>query len=150
MSRRNLVAALVGAAVLTGCGGGSSGLAKADLAKKLDSICGSYATQIKAVPQPTDILTNSSSAATFFDKVAALYKKAEGEIDALKPADSVKSQWNDVTNNFHKLVTVIDTIKTKAENKDRSGIQMLSQIGPLTTSLNSAADAIGATGCSKS
>jgi hypothetical protein len=144
-----MAATLTGVLVLSGCGGGSSGLSTGDLAKKLVSICGTYASQIKAVPQPADVLTNSTSAATFFTRIGALYNKAQGDIDALKPADGAKAQWSKVTTSFHSLVSLINTITTKAQNKDRTGIQLLTQLGPATASLNTAADAIGATGCSK-
>jgi len=141
--------ALAGTLALTGCGSSSSGLSKSDLAAKTNTICTNSAASIKAIPQPADLVQNASSAAKYFDKIAAVYDKARSDLDALKPADSVKSQWNTLVSKFHALASIVDSIKTKAENKDRTGLQELTQVGPLTTSLNAATDAIGATACSK-
>jgi hypothetical protein len=65
-------------------------------------------------------------------------------LNTLKPADSVKSQWDALTGQLNKLVTLVEDIDKKARNKDRSGIAELQQIGPVTTSLNNATKAIGA------
>jgi hypothetical protein len=76
--------------------------------------------------------------------VLVVYKDALNKFKALKPADSVKSQWNTITSELDKLVSLVQDIDTKAHNKDRSGIGELQQVGPLTNSLNSATKALGA------
>jgi hypothetical protein len=142
---RTMSAAAVCAVAVAGCGGGgSSGLSQKDLAAKTESVCSSSSKKITAIQQPSDFTTNPQAAAAYLDKVLAVYKDAADKLKALKPADSVKSQWNGITGQLDKLITLIDDIDKKAHNKDRSGIAELQQVGPLTTSLNNATKAIGA------
>jgi hypothetical protein len=149
LTRSVLVTAALATGV-AGCGGSSSsGLSKADLAKQVNAICANYNAKIKAVPQPSDIATNATSAATFFDKVAPLFDESLTKFKALKPADSVKSQYDDFLTKVGALASVIDQLKAKADAKDRTGIALLPQIQPATNAANSAANSIGATTCSQ-
>jgi hypothetical protein len=132
------------------CGSSSSGLSKAQLASKTDTICSKYSAKVKAVSQPADLLTNHVSAARFFGQVAALYDQALGEFRALKPDSSVKAQWEDTVSKFAALDNLVGELKSKAEHADRSGIALLSQIKPLTAAANAAASGIGATTCGSS
>lgn len=150
---RSAVAALaVAAVVAAGCGSSSSssGLSKQQLASKTDAICNKYKAKISAVPQPSDILTNHVSAARYFNQIAPLYDQAIVEFNKLKPASNVQAQWSQVVTRFGAVAGLVDQIKTKADNADRSGIALLSQVKPLTDSANSAASSIGATACASS
>jgi hypothetical protein len=142
---RTIGAAAVCGVALAGCGGGgSSGLSKQELAAKTQAICASSSKKINAIQQPSDFATNPQAAAAYLDKVVVIYKDAANQLKALKPADSVKSQWNSITGQLDKLTALVQDIDQKAHNKDRTGIAELQQVGPLTTSLNNETKAIGA------
>jgi hypothetical protein len=143
---RMLVGATLSALAIAGCGssGGSSGLSKADLASKTTAICKDSATKIKGITQPSDFATNANAAAGYLDKIDAVYKDAQQKITALKPADSVKSQWSTITSKLGAVVKVVDDVTQKAHNHDQSGLSELQQLDGLTSSLNQATQAIGA------
>ncbi len=144
-ANRTVGAVVLCAVALAGCGGGgSSGLSKRDLAAKAESICSSSSKKISAIQQPSDFVTNPVAAAAYLDKVLAVYKDAQGQFKALKPVDSLKPRWDTINGQLDKLVTLIEDIDNKAHNKDRSGIIELSQIRPITDSLNAETKAIGA------
>jgi hypothetical protein len=150
--RSTVVALALTAVVAVGCGSSSSsiGLSKQQLASRTNAICNKYKAKIAAVPQPSDVLTNHVSAARYFNQIAPLYDQAIGELGKLKPASSVQAQWSQVLSRFGAVANLVDQIKTKADNADRSGLALLSQVKPLTDSANTAADNIGATACASS
>jgi hypothetical protein len=149
--RSTVIALALTAVVAAGCGSSSSssGLSKQQLASKTNSICNKYKTKIAAVQQPSDLLTNHVSAAHYFDQIAPLYDQAIGEFNKLKPASNVQAQWSQVLSRFAALGSLVDQLKTKADNADRTGLALLNQVTPLTSSANAAADSIGATDCGK-
>jgi hypothetical protein len=138
--------------VVVGCGSSSSssGLSKQQLASKTDAICTKYKAKIAAVKQPSDLLTNHTSAAHYFDQIAPLYDQAVGEFTKLKPASNVQAQWSQVLSRFGAVASLVDQLKTKADNADPSGVTLLNQVKPLTDSANTAAANIGATTCGSS
>jgi hypothetical protein len=151
--RSTVIALALTAVVAAGCGSSSSsssGLSKQQLASKTNAICNKYKVKIAAVQQPSDLLTNHVSAARYFDQIAPLYDQAVAEFNKLKPASSVQAQWSQVLSRFGALATLVDQLKTKADNADRTGTALLQQVKPLTDSANAAADSIGATDCAKS
>jgi hypothetical protein len=150
--RSALIALSLAAIVVAGCGSSSSssGLSKQELASKTNAICTKYAAKIATVQQPSDLLTNHVSAARYFDQIAPLYDQATAALNKLKPASNVQGQWSQVVSRFGAVAGIVDQIKTKADNGDRTGIALLSQVKPLTDSANAAADSIGATACASS
>jgi hypothetical protein len=146
---RMLVGMMVSAVVIAGCGsssssGGSSGLSKAQLASKTESVCKASADKIRGISQPSDFATNADAAAAYLDKVDAVYKDAQQQLSAVKPADSLKSQWATINSKLGAVVKVVDDVTQKAHKHDKSGLTQLQSLGGLTSSLNQATQAIGA------
>jgi hypothetical protein len=139
-------------AVAAGCGSSpsSDGLSKQQLASRTNAICDKYKAKIAAVSQPSDLVTNHASAAHYFDQIAPLYHQAIAEFHTLKPASSVQAQWSLVLSRFGAVGNLVDQIKTKADNGDRTGLALLSEVKPVTDSANAAAGSIGATACASS
>ena len=146
--RSAVVVLALTAVVAAGCGSSSSsGLSKQQLASKTDAICAKYKTKIAAVPQPSDLTTNAKSAARYFDQIAPLYDQAVAEFNKLKPAPNVQAQWSQVLSRFGAVGSLVDQLKTKADNADQTGLALLNEVTPLTNSANAAAASIGANGC---
>jgi hypothetical protein len=151
MNHRRFAASalVVGTAAVTivGCGGGSKGLAKADLDTKANAICKSVTTKIDAVKQPSDLLTNANSAAAYFDKVVPLAQDGTKQLQSLKPADAVKSDWNAYVAAQVAETNALAAVKTKADKHDASGVADLQKVQPLSAKVTSTANAVGATAC---
>jgi hypothetical protein len=107
-------------------------------------VCRASATRIRGITQPSDFGTNANAAAAYLDKVDAVYQDTAKQLDALKPADSVSTQWSAVTTRLGAVVKVVDDVTQKAHNKDQSGLTELKSLDALTASLNRATLAIGA------
>ena len=74
-----LAAAVVG--LVSGCGGGSGRLSKAEYAKRADAICTKYNAKIRALGRPTAI----SGLPAYVDKALPLARKGDDELRALEP-----------------------------------------------------------------
>jgi hypothetical protein len=136
------------AATVAGCGGGSKGLSKADLDTKANAICKSVTTKIDAVKQPADLLSNANSASSYFDQVLPLAQDGTKQLKALKPASDVKSAWNAYIAAQVAETNALQAVRVKADKKDPSGVSDLQTVvPPLSKTVTSTANAVGATGC---
>ena len=150
--RRVVVALALTAVVAAGCGSSSSSseLSKQQLASRANAICTSFKPKIAAVKTPSDVLTNPTSAARYFDQIAPLYDQAVAELKKLKPASSVQGQWNEMLARFGGVTSLIDRLKANADKGQRSGAGLLSQVVPRANAADAAAGKIGATACGSS
>jgi hypothetical protein len=148
---RNMLAlgALTGALAVTGCGGGSKSLSKADLAKQAGDICAKASKDISAI-QPPSNLQDASAAAAYFSKVAPIGENAMKKLKALKPPDSDKDAWNTYISKQQAETDLIVQLFHKAQKKDRSGLQDLQKVPALDRQVNAAAKAAGVPGCASS
>jgi hypothetical protein len=135
--------------LLTGCGSGSSGLARSSLDAQADSICQHGTSEIKAAgPIPVDFETSAVAAAGYLDRVVPVSDKTISKLSALEPNGSVKEEWNQFMTSIRAAATALDAARTKAHSGDPSGLQDFAQAtGPLTQTLDSAARLVGAVGC---
>ncbi len=138
-------------AAVAACGGSSSGssdsgLPKPQLLAKVDAICKTAQTAAKAVPAPASF-ADATTAATYFDKIAPITAKETDDLVALKPADDVKAVYAKFTSAQKSANSLLQTIKDKADAKDRSGLQDLAKVAPAGQRVSAAAKQLGAKGC---
>jgi hypothetical protein len=139
--------ALVGVA---GCGGSSnSGLSRSQLAAKANAICAAANAKGNKIQQPSDLLTNASAAAAYFNAVEPIAAQSTAQLAALKPDSSAKSDWNNYMALRQQGLTLLKTIQSKANAHDRSGIAVLQQSVALQRRVAAAANTLGATTCAQ-
>jgi hypothetical protein len=119
--------ALVGA----GCGSSSSssnssGLSKAQLAAAVNPLCTNFVAQGKTIPPPANNATPQELGA-YLDKLIAFANTLSASIQALKPADSVKADFNAYVQSFSSNITTLKSAATKFSAGDRSGVDLLNQ-----------------------
>ena len=147
-----LVLVTLGAAV-AGCGGSSSGggsaaLTKAQIDSAANTICGAEATAGQAVPTPSNI-QDATQAAAYFDQIDPIIAGATSKLVALKPDSSVAADWNAFIALRKQETTLIHTIRTKADAKDRSGLTDLQNSSALGQQVDAAATKVGAATCAE-
>ncbi len=151
---KNVVGALACALALglAACGGddddgGGGSLSKADLSKQANTICAKYDKEAEKVKQPTNI-ANANEAAPYFRSISDIGAKRQDELEALKPADDVKADYDAFIKAQKDLVELVDQIATAAEAKDaQKGAQLLQQAQTLDKPSEDAAKKIGASSC---
>ncbi len=145
--------ALASLALATGlgaCGGAGSALSRADLGKQANKICADGQRQQAAVGSaPSDFRTNPAAATAFLDKYVPIIDGVAMKLNALKPAADVKRDWDAFATKFAQATKFVDSARTKARNKDASGINDIKQAAALGTATNDAATKVGASTCAK-
>jgi hypothetical protein len=138
------------AVALSACGssGSSSGLSRSDLVSKANAICQTAQTAAKAVPQPTS-LQDAATAAAYFDKVAPITAKETADMQALNPDGSASGDWKAFIAQQVSANALLQTIKSKADAKDPSGLQDLQKVKPQGDQVAAAATKLGATVCAQ-
>ncbi len=146
--RLTIVAVAVPALALTACGSSSDkSLDQKALAAKADAICVSYNKQAKAIAQPKNI-NDPAQAAAYFQAAHDLAKKQRDELGGLKPADAVKTKWAAYLAAYDEGTTYFQQLADAAKAKDQAaGQKLLTGFQTLSTKINGAADAVGATTC---
>lgn len=159
LRRTATLALVVPALALTACGGDDktsttatttaaapAGLAQAALATKANAICKAANDKAKTVdlPQAAD---GAAAAATYFDALAAIAADQQQALAALTPANTVKVKWaaflalnQEATDTVQDLPAAIRSSQAKAK-------VLTDKVGTLSTKINVAADALGATTC---
>jgi hypothetical protein len=135
----------LGALAVTGCGGG--GLSKSELARAANAICKRYNSQVQALQIPSSLAQSATAAAAFFDRLAPIFDAEVHRLQALKPADSARADWNAALEKFRRYTRLVDVLKTKADARDAGGVALLAQLGPVSAAANDAALSFGATDC---
>jgi hypothetical protein len=155
-SRSSVAYAAVAAALATalaGCGGGSSGggddatssapLSRSEIIAKANAICAAEETAgEKITPPDSTTIQDAKVAAAYFDQVDPLISETTNKLAALKPDDEVAADWNAFVDLRKEFSATMHTIRTKADNADRSGLQDLQNLS--TDDLAAAADKVGA------
>jgi hypothetical protein len=145
------VVACVAALGLAACGGddkgGGDALSKADIAKKANEICKKYDKEADGIKAPTNI-SNASEAAPYFRSIHGVGAKRQDDLEALKPDDDVKADYEAFVAQQKKLVDLVDQIASAAEDKDAAkGAQLLQQAQTADKPAEEAAKKIGANSC---
>ncbi|MGI8556794.1 MAG: hypothetical protein ACR2ND_00545 [Solirubrobacteraceae bacterium] len=135
---------------LGACGSSSSGLSRSDLAKQANKICADgQKQQLSAGSAPSDFRTNPTAAAAFLDKYVPIIDGVAAKLKGLKPAANVRDDWNAFAAKFEQATAFVDSARTKAHNRDKSGIKDIQQAAALGTATSNAATKVGATTCAK-
>ena len=101
---KSILVAACAAMVLAGCGG-SDGLSRKDIAKKANAICAKYSKQGENLGSPD--LTDPAKAEDYFGKAKDLTQKQQGELEDLKPAESVKADYKKMTDATGEVTTLL-------------------------------------------
>ncbi len=130
---------------LTACG--SSGLSRAELLSRSNSICASAQKAASAVPSPS----NLQHAAAYFNQIAPITAKETSELDALRPASSasVSSAWNAFISAQKSANGVLQTIRSSIDARRPLGLQGLRQVSGVGQRVQSAATELGAFTCAQ-
>jgi hypothetical protein len=126
--------------------GGAKGLDRKALATKLDAICTKAIDASKAIEAPASF-EDPAVAAKYFDQIAPITDTETKAILALEPADDVKADFATFTTAQSAANTLLQTIKTKADTQDPTGLDDLKKVEPAGQSVADAAKKLGATSC---
>ncbi len=142
--RRGMIA--VGAALaLAGCGG-DEGLTRAQLADKANAICAKYSAQGEKLGTPD--LTDPAKAEDYFDQAKDLARSQQDELEGLEPAEDVKADYGKLTEATGDATKLLSDLAEAAEARDREkGVELVEQLTPISSAVDSAAGAIGADDC---
>jgi hypothetical protein len=120
MLRASLLA-LLALALLSACGGSSSGprLTKEQFAAKADAICGRYNKQVQALANPS----NLKELADVADQTIPILHNAMRDIRKLRPPVSEQDTVDEWFDEVDKLEDDLDEIRDNAEDNDMKGVQ---------------------------
>jgi hypothetical protein len=143
-----IVATSVGASA---CGSSSTSskpdtLTRTALISKVNAICTKATTAGKAIPAP-DSFEDAEVAARYFDQVAPITDTETKELLALKAGDDAKDDFAALTKAQRAANDLLQTIKSKADNKDPSGLEDLKKVQPAGAAVSAAATKLGAKAC---
>jgi hypothetical protein len=143
--KTTMLAALVCAAVVAGCGGGG-GLSKKELASKADAICAKYSKEGQKLGAPD--LSDPEKAADYFDKATDLANRQQDELEGLEPSDSVKSDYAKLTKATGQATDLLGDLAEAAKAKDqKKGGELVAKLTPISQAVDTAAKDIGADSC---
>ena len=146
MKTTMLAALLVGAALVAGCGGGGGGLSKKDLADKANAICAKYSKEGQKLGSPD--LSEPKTAEDYFTKATDLARRQQDELEGLEPADSVKADYDKLTQATGDATQLLADLADAAKAADRQkGGELVQKLTPISEAVDSAANDIGATSC---
>jgi hypothetical protein len=135
-------------ASLAACGSSSSGLSKSALVSKANSICAAAVSQSSGIQAPQSF-QNPTVVAAYLNKIEPITESATTKLEALKPASSVKSQWNAYIAARKSGLSLLKTLQQKANAKDPSGLADLQKVPAMQQHIIAAANALGASECAK-
>ena len=124
----------------------SKGLSRTALTAKVDAICTKAVTDSQQITAPTSF-ADAAVAAKYFDQVAPITASETKAILALEPADDVKADFTAFTTAQSEANDLLQTIKSKADSQDASGMDDLKQVAPAGEKVAAAAKKLGATTC---
>lgn len=137
------------ATALAGCGGSSSNrLSRSQIVAKANQICAAGTAAAKRVPQPANI-QDAAAAAKYFNAVEPIASRSTAQLAALKPDDSVKSDWNAYLATRRTGLALLETIRRKANAHDPSGLIDLQHSVGLQQQVIAAAKTLGADQCAQ-
>ncbi|GAC1434683.1 MAG: hypothetical protein NVSMB51_02470 [Solirubrobacteraceae bacterium] len=144
-----LFSAVALAASLAACGSGG-GLQRDALARQGNQICRDGQKKLAGIGSaPSDFRTNPTAAAAFLDRYVPIIDEVAAKLKALKPADAVKADWNAFESKFAQSTAYVDKARTKAHNKDSTGVQDIKAAAQLGTATNAAASKVGTSVCAR-
>lgn len=137
--------ALLAALVVAGCGGGG-GLEKEALADKANAICEKFSKQGEALGSPD--LADPKKAEDYFNKASDLANEQQDELEALKPAEAVKADYDALTKATGDATGLLTDLAAAAKDKDqKKGVELVQKLTPISAAVDEAATKIGADSC---
>jgi hypothetical protein len=113
------------ALVVTGCGGSSGPLSRAQLAAKADAACSSYAKASAAIPQPSNVASDIGAAAVYLQKLKPLVESEHAAIAGLKPPPELRAQFDRFQAASTHQLGLFESALTKAQARDPSSFRDL-------------------------
>ena len=147
--RTGIPAALAAAITLAvaGCGG-SGGLSKADLDAKVNAICKTDNAQQSKIVVPDDFATNPVTAGKYLGRLQTQKQSTIAALKKLKPGKAVKDDYDKYLADWDHALSLLASAKTKAQAKDRAGLQVVQQLGNyITSTMKPAERSLGFTVC---
>lgn len=142
---KTTIVAACAALIVAGCGG-SNGLTRKQVAKKANAICAKYSQQGKDLGTPD--LSDPKKAEDYFTKAEALTTKQQKELEAVKPADSVKKDYTGLTSATGEVTALLGDLADAAKAKDnKKGVQLIQKLTPLSAKVDATAKQVGADSC---
>jgi hypothetical protein len=152
MKTNHKLLSLLGAGLLSAslaaCGSSSSGLSKSALVSKANSICAAAVSQSSGIQAPQSF-QNPTVVAAYLNKIEPITASATSKLEALKPASSVKPQWDSYIAARKYGLNLLKTLQQKAITKDPSGLADLQKVPAMQQRIVAAANALGASECAK-
>lgn len=154
MNARRRFFALLGTGVLSAslaaCGGSSSssGLSRSQIVSQANTICAAGVAQSASIKAPASF-QNPTVVADYLNKIEPITASQTAKLEALKPVNSVKPQWDTYIAARKFGLGLLQTLQRKANAKDPSGLTDLQQVPAMQRRIIAAADALGATQCAK-
>jgi hypothetical protein len=143
---RRAALAVVVAALVAGCGGGSGRLSKAEYAKRADAICTKYNAKLKALARPTGI----SALPDYVDKALPLARKGDDELRGLKPPKDEEQTVKEWLDQNDSVVGSMERLRDAAKKGDRAGIQTaLNEASSANRTANRLARSLGLRVCAQ-
>lgn len=148
LTTRPAVAAALAAVSLSlaACGGGSDTLSKSELVSQATTICKDVEAKVKKVQEPSG--ADIKAFASYFGKLAPYTEELESRLKELKPGDSEKADWDQLTSSVGKASDAFKNIASKAASGDQAGLASAgSELDKVSSGSDAAAKKLGLDGC---
>lgn len=126
---------------------GASGLSRAALAARANTICATAQAASQKIQAPANLASDATAAAAYFDKVYPITDAETKELQALTPGADAATDWAAFVGAQTGADQLLLTIKNKADAKDASGLNDLKKVAPAGANVAKTASKIGATTC---
>lgn len=136
---------IVVGALAVGCGG-DDGLAEEQLAEQADAICVKFAQRGRELGRPD--LADAQLAEEYFTRAADLARDQQEELEALEPADEVRSDYEALTTATAKAIGLLDDLAAASAAADEAErTRLVNELPRLRVEVDEAANAVGAQDC---
>lgn len=125
MTRRVVLALIVGALALAGCGGGDDDggerLSKAEFVAQADAICRRYEARLDTLGQPT----NTTELRSFADKALPIAKDGREELGELTPPEELEETYDAWLEQGDEAIEIVERLRDAAGENDQAEIQRI-------------------------
>jgi hypothetical protein len=111
--------ALVGLALVAGCGGGEKRLSKDEYTDRADTICRTYNQRLRALGRPR----NFEAIPKYVDRALPVARKGNGELRDLKPPKDEETKSREWLDQNQAVVAAMERLRDAAKKKDQAEVQ---------------------------
>lgn len=130
-----------------GGGGGGDALSKNEIVDRANEICTKYAKEGDELQAPQNI-GDPAQAAEFFDKANEIAQRQQQDLEALNPADDVRTEYEALTRATDKATKLLADLTQAAQDKDaEAGAKLLQELQPVSDEVDKTARALGVNNC---